>query len=190
VHPSFRYAYEVESARLETFDRCSTMFVSERSAPPAAEAEQLTVVVPAAQNMFGSRRRIRRGLGEGEQTSIGFGYIFPNLIWTLAPDHTSASRSIPLGVDRMLFVRDFFLEAGEEPDAEAWNESNFTFRIQTTKEDVGICEAVQKGLGSRHYQRARYSPKEEAVYHLHTVLRRYLSSGLAERAGAAGDLAS
>jgi phosphoglycerate dehydrogenase-like enzyme/phenylpropionate dioxygenase-like ring-hydroxylating dioxygenase large terminal subunit len=145
VHPSFRYAYEVENARLETFDRCSTMFVSERGAPLAGEAE-LATVVPAARNLFGSRRRIRHGLSEVEQTSIGFAYIFPNLIWTLAPDHVSVSRSIPTAPDRMVFVRNFFLEAGEAPDTDSWNESNFKFRIQTTQEDVAICEAVQKGL--------------------------------------------
>ena len=39
------------------------------------------------------------------------------------------------------------------------------FSDQIQNEDVGICETVQKNLGSRSYQRGRYSIKQEKGVH-------------------------
>jgi choline monooxygenase len=39
------------------------------------------------------------------------------------------------------------------------------------REDIAVCEAVQKGLGSRTYDRGRYSVRREnGVHHFHGLL--------------------
>ena len=46
------------------------------------------------------------------------------------------------------------------------------------REDVAICEAVQRGLRSRSYDRGRYSVRREnGVHHFHRLLARYLEPG-------------
>lgn len=179
VHPSFRTAYEVEDAVVETFGLSSFMFVAERCTPPPSNAD-MESVLPPARNIreFRHRSPARRGLEGRERDGIYFVYMFPNLVLTLAPDHASASRTIAIGVDRTILVRDFFWEPTEGSDAELFNESNLAFRMQTIKEDIAICEAVQKGLRARHYVAGRYSPKELGVYHFHTLLRQFLSQDL------------
>ncbi|HKD18553.1 MAG TPA: SRPBCC family protein, partial [Thermoanaerobaculia bacterium] len=43
------------------------------------------------------------------------------------------------------------------------------------QEDIAICEAVQKGLRSRTYDRGRYSVlRENGVHHFHELLTRAL----------------
>src|SRR5262249_15785450 len=52
---------------------------------------------------------------------------------------------------------------------------------QIQLEDVGICEEVQRGLGSRSYSTGRFSVKREgAGYHFHQLL----AGRLREAAGA------
>jgi len=43
-------------------------------------------------------------------------------------------------------------------------------------EDIRICEAVQKGLGSRTYSSGRYSVRREnGVHHFHGLLARFMA---------------
>jgi phenylpropionate dioxygenase-like ring-hydroxylating dioxygenase large terminal subunit len=54
------------------------------------------------------------------------------------------------------------------------------FSDQVQLEDIAICEAVQKGLRSRSYDRGRYSVKREnGVHHFH----RLIEAALAEEGG-------
>jgi phenylpropionate dioxygenase-like ring-hydroxylating dioxygenase large terminal subunit len=46
------------------------------------------------------------------------------------------------------------------------------------KEDIEICEAVQRGLRSRTYRSGPYSVlRENGVHHFHGLLDRYLGGG-------------
>ena len=48
---------------------------------------------------------------------------------------------------------------------------SFAFSDQVQQEDIGICEAVQKGLRSRTYHQGRYSVlRENGVHHFHALL--------------------
>jgi choline monooxygenase len=52
---------------------------------------------------------------------------------------------------------------------------SFAFSDQVQKEDIGICEAVQKNLRSRTYDQGRYSVlRENGVHHFHGLLARFL----------------
>jgi choline monooxygenase len=47
---------------------------------------------------------------------------------------------------------------------------------EVQREDVAICEAVQRGLRSRGYVAGRYSVRREnGVHHFHSLLGRFLS---------------
>ena len=50
-----------------------------------------------------------------------------------------------------------------------------SFSDEVQKEDMAICEAVQKGLRSSTYDRGRYSVKREnGVHHFHALLSEFL----------------
>jgi choline monooxygenase len=54
------------------------------------------------------------------------------------------------------------------------------FADHVQREDVEICEQVQRGLNSFAYDRGRYSVKyEEGVWHFHKLLRETYARGLA-----------
>jgi choline monooxygenase len=74
----------------------------------------------------------------------------------------------PLGPGRCRVVFDFYFAAGTDP-AFAGESVRVADRVQA--EDVGICEEVQKGLGSSAYSVGRFSVKREAAgYHFHRLL--------------------
>jgi choline monooxygenase len=51
-------------------------------------------------------------------------------------------------------------------------EEDLAYSDHVQAEDIGICERVQTGLGSRAYDRGRFAvPYEEGVYHFQSRLR-------------------
>jgi choline monooxygenase len=79
---------------------------------------------------------------------------------------------LPIAVDRTLVVMDFYFDLACSPEfiAGALRESE---RVQ--HEDIAICESVQRGLGSRSYDRGRYSVTREGGMHaFHKLLARDL----------------
>lgn len=179
VHPSSSAAYDVENATVETFDLCSFMFFDQRSSTTSPRTG-VEILVPLARDIAEFRRRspARIGLEGKEKTGSYFIYVFPNFMVMPAPDHMSAVRIIPNRVDRITLVRDFFFDPAAGPEAVARIEDNIHFRMQTIREDSAICEVVQKGLRSRYRKPGRYSSQEVAVYHFHSVLRRFLGQNL------------
>ncbi|MGK7368651.1 MAG: SRPBCC family protein, partial [Candidatus Halalkalibacterium sp. M3_1C_030] len=51
------------------------------------------------------------------------------------------------------------------------NDISYSHKVQL--EDIEICEKVQKGLGSKAYDKGRFSvDREEAVYHFQSLLKK------------------
>jgi choline monooxygenase len=91
---------------------------------------------------------------------------------------------VPLAVDKCAVIFDYYfsdISAG----AEARNRESIAVSEKVQDEDVGICDAVQRGLGSRAYLAGRLSVRREAGEHLfHRLLHADLS-GAAESEAAA-----
>jgi len=67
--------------------------------------------------------------------------------------------------------------------ARAYNEKSVAVGDRVQDEDLGICEAVQRGLKSRVYEAGRLSVRREAGEQLfHQLLAADLKSGLGQRA--------
>jgi choline monooxygenase len=69
----------------------------------------------------------------------------------------------PLDAERSLAIFEWYLPEKDLGSAPAKASVGFSDQIQI--EDLGICETVQKNLGSRSYQRGRYSIKQEKGVH-------------------------
>ena len=107
---------------------------------------------------------------EVEQDAL-FGFIWPTLIPLMYPGSPSLAmfQVIPTGPETTLERWDFYL-LNKEPNDQ---ERRFIDYIKNVlvKEDVGLCEGVQKGLHSRGYRQGRFvvdrSHPEFSEHHVH-----------------------
>jgi len=90
-------------------------------------------------------------------------WAFPNWMLNCYPDNVSVNIVLPVDEERSLAIFEWYLPEKDLGSATAKASVQFSDEIQM--EDVGICEAVQKNLRSRSYQRGRYSVKQEKGVH-------------------------
>jgi choline monooxygenase len=67
------------------------------------------------------------------------------------------------------------LSAAFSPSVRERIQRAIAFSDEVQQEDIGLCQAVQRGLQSATYDRGRYSPKREnGVHHFHLLLSEFL----------------
>jgi choline monooxygenase len=101
----------------------------------------------------------------------------PNFMINLYHGYMDTNLVLPDGVDRCTVIFDFYFGDVSERAAER-NRQSIAVGERVNDEDVGICEAVQRGLHSRAYDAGRLSVRREAGEHLfHRLLARDLKQG-------------
>jgi choline monooxygenase len=96
-------------------------------------------------------------------------WLFPNFMLNIYPGNLSSNLILPLGPDKTLTIFEWFAYEGEVP------QSTIDFSDEIQQEDIRICESVQRGLASEHYNQGRYSvARENGVHHFHGLLAEYL----------------
>jgi len=101
-------------------------------------------------------------------------WVFPNLMLNFYPDNLSTNLVVPLGEEKTLtifewYYTDAFIRAGGNTRA------GVEFSDQVQKEDIEICEGVQRGLHSKTYNQGRLSVKREnGVAHFQNLVHEYL----------------
>jgi len=104
-------------------------------------------------------------------------WIYPNLMVNVYPDNYSTNLIVPLSQDRTLTVFEWFLRDPERPEVEETIRQTVEFSDEIQREDIAICEAVQKGLRSRTYESGRFSVRRESgVHHFHRLYQETLRS--------------
>jgi glycine betaine catabolism A len=122
-------------------------------------------------------------LTEGQDRTIYYFQLFPNLLISLHPDYVMTHRLRPLAPDRTA-VECEWLFTWEAVELEGFDPSYASdFWDITNIQDWHACEAVQRGVSSRGYRRGPLSPREDAVYQLITMVANgYLEGGVARSA--------
>jgi len=101
---------------------------------------------------------------------------YPNFMINLYRGYMDTNLVLPDGVDRCEVIFDFYFADMSESSAER-NRQSIAVGERVNDEDVGICEAVQRGLHSRAYGAGRLSVRREAGEHLfHRLLARDLKT--------------
>jgi choline monooxygenase len=112
-------------------------------------------------------------------------WLYPNLMLNWYEGYLDTNLVIPLGIDRMKVIFEFYFDEVGKTAAERNKQSmDVSERIQD--EDHSICESVQRGLSSRAYGAGRLSVRREAGENLfHRLLYEDLSGKT--RSSAAAD---
>ena len=98
-----------------------------------------------------------------EDLTTDYFWIFPNWMLNCYPDNVSLNIVLPIDAERSLAIFEWYLpELGHNSPAAR---ASVEFSDQIQREDVSICETVQKNLHSRSYSRGRYSVKQEKGVH-------------------------
>ena len=149
AHPSLFRELDYAQYRVDTF-----RYYSSQIAPIRAAA--------------GSEAR-RYVFSDAARSALYY-WIFPNFMLNVYPDNMSANIIVPLGPDKTLTIFEWFAygDASVQP-------ATLDFSDEIQQEDIRICESVQRGLRSRHYDRGRFSVKREnGVHHFHGLLAEYM----------------
>jgi choline monooxygenase len=104
-------------------------------------------------------------------------WLYPNLMLNWYEGYLDTNLVLPLGVDRMKVVFDFwFADVGD--GARDRNRASMDVSERIQDEDHAICESVQRGLGSRAYRAGRLAARREAGENLfHRLLAADLRNG-------------
>jgi choline monooxygenase len=103
--------------------------------------------------------------GRGEAL---YWWLWPSTMLNCLPGRLQTNRVVPLGPGRCRVEFDFFYAPGAEARAEA----DAAFSDEVQREDIDICEAVQRGLASGSYAPGRLNPlRETGVWHFQELLR-------------------
>jgi choline monooxygenase len=95
-------------------------------------------------------------------------FVYPNIMLNIMPGRLQTNRVVPLGLNRCRVDFDYYYNA--EGAARSERDQSFSDEIQ--REDIAICEAVQRGLVSGGYVGGRLCPRREAgVWHFQNLLR-------------------
>ncbi len=110
---------------------------------------------------------------------------YPNLMINCYEGYMDTNLVLPVDVDHCRVIFDFYFSDVSEARRE-YNEQSVAVGARVQDEDLGICEAVQRGLKSRAYGAGRLSVRREAGEHLfHRLLAADLKAGARANAVAA-----
>jgi len=110
---------------------------------------------------------------------------YPNLMINCYEGYMDTNLVLPVDVDHCRVIFDFYF-ADVSESRRQYNQQSVAVGARVQDEDLGICEAVQRGLKSRAYGAGRLAVRREAGEHLfHRLLAADLKNGLGQVATAA-----
>ncbi len=110
------------------------------------------------------------GSGKGEAF---YYFIFPNIMLNILPGRvqTNVIRPLSTGKTEVLFSYYYQDISSDKALKSIRDDIEYSHKIQL--EDIEICEEVQKGLGSKAYDKGRFSvEREEGVYHFQSLIKK------------------
>jgi len=99
-------------------------------------------------------------------------FIFPNFMMNILPGRMQTNLVLPISHNETKVIFEYYYQdVSTALTARIEEDINSSDLIQ--KEDIMICEHVQRGLGSSGYDQGRFSPEMEAgVYHFQSLLKK------------------
>jgi choline monooxygenase len=140
-------------------------------------AVQISPVSPPSPSTQTSREPMDKPVSSVRSGTAYYWWCFPNFMINAYAGVMDTNLVLPLGPDRCRVTFDFYFSDTAGPDAQRFMADSIAVAEQVQREDIGICEDVQRGLGSRSYSTGRFSVRREAAgYHFHQLLARHLQA--------------
>jgi choline monooxygenase len=115
---------------------------------------------------------------EAAENEAQYFWLFPNLMLNVYPDNYSTNLIVPVGATRTLTIFEWYFQEPEKNETQEALRRTIEFSDEIQREDIAICEAVQRGLRSRTYEKGRYSVRREnGVHHFHGLLSEFFKRG-------------
>ncbi len=132
---------------------------------------------PLRQVHGGNAAERRYDPAKAEVAEALYVWLFPNIMLNVYMGQMQTNVVIPLSHDRCRVVFEWY---SASPPADPATDTEWTrllaFSDEIQDEDIEICEAVQRNLRSRIYDRGRYSAlREVGVHHFHSLLHEFLT---------------
>ena len=111
----------------------------------------------------------------GSENGEAFYYfIFPNFMLNIVPGRLQTNHILPVSENKTKVIFDYYYDDIESEKAIKQINEDLQYSDEIQKEDINICQLVQKGLESGAYYKGRISVKRETgVYHYHNMLRKF-----------------
>lgn len=110
------------------------------------------------------------GLSKAEKVNHKGQLIFPNLMVSLAAEHVAAFTLFPKNANQTVILCDFLFHPDEIKKPDFNPDDTVSFWDLVNKQDWVICEATQRGMRSRKFERGYYAPMED----LSADMRKYI----------------
>jgi len=160
LHRGLAGQLDLDTYRTEIFERLSIQSVSGGAAEPAAAGG-----APATD--------FRERVGEGAL----YAWVYPNLMINRYGPMMDVNWVLPRGHDRTEVIFDYYFADTAGAAARRLIDDSLAASDVVQREDVEVCESVQRGLESSSYDRGRYSVKREmGEHHFHRLLAADLST--------------
>ncbi len=118
------------------------------------------------------------GVAATRQGRAFYLWLYPNFMINAYEGVMDTNLVLPLGVNRCAVIFEYYF-ADTSAAADARNKESIAVSEKVQDEDMAICDAVQRGLGSRAYVAGRLSVRREAGEHLfHRLLHADLTAAL------------
>ncbi len=160
AHPGLFREIDYEQYRVDTFRYYASQYAPIR---PLRQGDNLP-------------GRDRRYLRSEEESQALYYWVFPNLMLNFYPDNMQVNLIVPLTHERTLTIFEWYFK--QPGTGEGWEsmQQSIAFSDQVQKEDMEICEMVQRGLKSRAYNQGRFSVKREnGVHHFQSLVHEFLT---------------
>ncbi|HEV2109855.1 MAG TPA: SRPBCC family protein, partial [Gammaproteobacteria bacterium] len=99
-------------------------------------------------------------------------FIYPNMMLNILPGRLQTNLVVPVSAGHCRVLFDYYYADMGSAPAKKMIAGDLAFSDEVQKEDMSICQRVQKGLESGSYKAGRLSPKREAgVHHFQELVR-------------------
>jgi choline monooxygenase len=106
-------------------------------------------------------------------------WVFPNYMINVYGGIMDTNLVLPISPDRCRVVFEFYFRDTQGAEARQFIADSIAVAEQVQREDMAICEDVQRGLSSGAFDTGRFSVRREAAcHHFHVLLARHLQNAV------------
>ena len=114
-----------------------------------------------------------------EEGEAFYYFLFPNMMLNILPGRLQVNLVEPVATNRCKVFFWYFYDDIETKEKAGIIQDDLEYSEVIQQEDIEICEAVQRGLQSKAYDKGRFSVKRElGVYHFQSLLKKHFEMGM------------